>query len=40
MQCRARTLVTTDRVVLLGPDTTLNTGNVDNERTVRHLERI
>ena len=27
-------------VVLLEPNTTLNTGNVDNERTVRHLERI
>ena len=27
-------------VVLLEPGTTLNTGNVDNERTVRHLERI
>lgn len=27
-------------VVLLEPNTTLNTGNVDNERTVRILERI
>ncbi len=27
-------------VVLLEPATTLNTGNVDNERTVRNLERI
>lgn len=27
-------------VVLLEPNTTLNTGNVDNERTVRELERI
>ena len=27
-------------VVLLEPGTTLNTGNVDNERTVRNLERI
>lgn len=27
-------------VVLLEPNTTLNTGNVDDERTVRHLERI
>ena len=27
-------------VVLLEPNTTLNTGNVDNERTVRDLERI
>ena len=27
-------------VVLLEPNTTLNTGNVDNERTVRTLERI
>ena len=27
-------------VVLLEPNTTLNTGNVDNERTVRLLERI
>ena len=27
-------------VVLLEPQTTLNTGNVDNERTVRELERI
>jgi mannose-6-phosphate isomerase-like protein (cupin superfamily) len=27
-------------MVLLEPKTTLNTGNVDNERTVRELERI
>ena len=27
-------------VVLLEPNTTLNTGNVDNERTVRNPERI
>ena len=27
-------------VVLLEPSTTLNTGNVDNARTVRHLERL
>ena len=27
-------------VVLLEPRTTLNTGNVENERTVRHLDRI
>jgi len=27
-------------IVLLEPKTTLNTGNVDNERTVRELERI
>ena len=27
-------------VVLLEPGTTLNTGNVDNERTVRNLERV
>ena len=27
-------------VVLLEPATTLNTGNVDNERTVRNLDRI
>jgi mannose-6-phosphate isomerase-like protein (cupin superfamily) len=27
-------------VVLLEPKTTLNTGNVENERTVRELERI
>ena len=27
-------------VVLLESNTTLNTGNVSNERTVRHLERI
>ena len=27
-------------VVLLEPNTTLNTGNVDSERTVRDLERI
>ena len=27
-------------VVLLESNTTLNTGSVDNERTVRHLERI
>lgn len=27
-------------VVLLEPNTTLNTGNVENERTVRELERI
>ncbi len=27
-------------VVLLEPNSTLNTGNVDTERTVRHLERI
>lgn len=27
-------------VVLLEPKTTLNTGNVENERTVRHPERI
>ena len=28
------------KVVLLEPATTLNTGNVDNERTVRHPESI
>lgn len=27
-------------VVLIEPNTTLNTGNVDNERTVKHLDRI
>jgi len=27
-------------VMLIEPNTTLNTGNVDNERTVRELERI
>ena len=27
-------------VVLLEPGTTLNTGNVDTEQTVRHLERV
>jgi mannose-6-phosphate isomerase-like protein (cupin superfamily) len=28
------------QVILLEPDTTLNTGNVENERTVRNLQRI
>jgi mannose-6-phosphate isomerase-like protein (cupin superfamily) len=27
-------------VILLEPATTLNTGNVENQRTVKHLERI